>query len=283
VLRPIALAAACYSARRADPQRALAIAERAVALAGDDDIDPADRERLLARCIARTARAVLVAVTGTELSPDAADEALADAEQLGDPYLLCEVWNVKGAYTRTPDESLAAVEHGVRYARETGNPSRLAFSLLLMATQTRVTDSGRARRLLDEAAEYAASVRHAYAMEFVLQTLAQIQLAEGDVPGAAASLTEAFDRANWSGDRFTAALLVELFAVALSASGHLDAALTLAAWRYGPERIPASGWIGDELGVLLERTTPEQRQDAARRAEGMTEVELVALARERLS
>jgi predicted ATPase/class 3 adenylate cyclase len=282
VLRPIALAAACYSARRAEPERALALAERAVAATEDGEIDEAERDRLLARCIARIARAVLLAVTGTELMPHAADEALADAERLGDPYLLCEVWNVHGAYTHTVDESLAAAELGVRYARETGNPSRLAFSLLLMATQTRLTDSGRARRLLDEAAEYAASVRHAYAMEFVLQTLAHIQLAEGDVPGAVESLTEAFDRANWNGDHFTAALLVELFAVALTVTGHLEDALTLAAWRYGPERIPATGWIGDELGVLMERTTAEQREDAARRADDMTDVELVALARERL-
>jgi predicted ATPase/class 3 adenylate cyclase len=283
VLRPIALASACYSARRAEPERALALAERAVAVAGDGDIDEAERDRILARCIARTARAVLVAVTGTELAPDAANAALADAERLGDAYLLCEVWNVKGAYTHTPDESLAAAEHGVRYARETGNPSRLAFSLLLMATQTRRTDSEHARRLLTEAAECAASVRHAYATEFVLQTLAHIQLAEGDVPGALVSLTEAFERAKWNGDRFTAALLIELFAIALTATGHFEDALTLAAWRYGLDRIPLTGWVGDDLRELFERTTPQQRDDAARRAEGMTDVELVALARERLT
>jgi hypothetical protein len=281
VLRPIALAGASYSARRAEPERALALAERAVA-AGDCDIVDADHDRLLARCIARTARAVAVAVTGTELVPDAADEALADAERLGDAYLLCEVWNIKGAYTRTPDESIAAAEHGVRYARETGNPSRLAFSLLLMATLTGRTDGPRARRLLTEAADCAASVRHAYATEFVLQTLANIQLAEGDVQGALGSLTEAFERAKWNGDRFTAALLVELFAVALTATGHLEDALILTAWRYGPNRIPETGWVGDDLRELFERTTPEQREDAARRAEGMTDVDLVALARERL-
>jgi hypothetical protein len=40
--------------------------------------------------------------------------------------------------------------------------------------------------------------------------------------------------------------------------------LTLAAWRYGLERLPQTGWIGDELRTLFERTTPEQRE--ARRA-----------------
>jgi predicted ATPase/class 3 adenylate cyclase len=282
VLRPIALAAGSYSARRAEPEHALALAEQAVAAAGDGDIDEGDRDRILARCIARTARAVALAVVGTERAPDAATEALADAERLGDAYLLCEVWNIRGAYTRTPGESLVAAEHGVRYARETGNPSRLAFSLLLMATQVR-SDSERARRLLTEAAESAARVRHAYATEFVLQTLAQIQLAEGDVPGAVVSLTEAFDRAKWNGDRFTAAMLIEVFALALTATGLLEDALTLAAWRYGPERIPTTGWVGDNLRELFERTTPRQREDAARRAEGMTDVGLVALARERLS
>ncbi len=283
VLRPITLAAAAYSARRWEPDRAVTLAELACAAIGDRSMD--EPGWLTARCMARGARAVALASHGGPISFDAAHDFLEDARRLGDPYLMSEALNVQLGSARSSEEALSAGEEGVRLARVSGNPSRITFSLLLLAVQVSSADTGRARELLAEAAEHAQSVRNEYATDFALQALAHVQLSEGDLGGSAATLALAFERANWSGDRSSEAQIAFMLAHTLASIGAEDDALALGSWlaELGHQSVLAgsNAWIG-EYAQLRNRATPDQLAEAVRRTEGLDLVDLVALACARL-
>jgi predicted ATPase/class 3 adenylate cyclase len=283
-LRPAALAAAAFSARLADPDRALDLAERACAAAvasGDDG-----HERRWARAVALSARAAILAVHLRPGLEPAAQEFLAVARDLGDDYLLCEALNLSAATARSDAELVALDEEALGVARRLGNPSRIAFSLLIYAIPVSRNDTVHARAMLAEAAELAASVRQTYAADFALTTLAQIQRDEGDVAAAAATLSDAFERADWKGDRASVTQIVFVLARMLAAQRADHEALVVLD-RYGSQVATLSGSaagdpFGTEVARLLERVTPAQREAAHGRAAGLTTRDLVALACARL-
>jgi predicted ATPase/class 3 adenylate cyclase len=283
-LRPAVLAAAAFSARVADPEHALELAERACAVASaPDDGDP---ERRFARGLALASRAAVLAVNLQPGREEAAAEFLESARDLDDDYLLCEALNLCAASVASDAELLALDEDALAVARRLGNPSRIAFSLLIYAVPVSRTDTGRARALLAEAAELAASVHQAYAADFALTTLAQIQCAEDDVDGAVATLSEAFERADWSGDRASVTHILLMLARILVTQGADDEALVLLD-RYGIDvEELAAPFTGDPFDVVLSnvraRATPAQREEAHRRAAGLDPRDLVELAVARL-
>jgi hypothetical protein len=287
VLRPVAIASASYSSRLADPDRAIALGEDAVAAAGprSDDL-----EHARARCIAHAALTSALASAGElERSVSVLDELTWEAQRLG-PYFMCEALNLRTATESSPGDALHTTEEAIRYARETGSPSRIAFALVILAMITSRTDADtrRARRLLEEAAVQAASVSHQYATDFALQSLAGVEAQEGDFARACQTFAVAVERAQWNGDQSSRNQGLMGLSSALAGVGLDDAALLLNAW-LGPRgaelvllrrsALVGTNALSDAFARLLERVSQEQRDRAAERAATMSASEIVAFAR----
>jgi hypothetical protein len=217
------------------------------------------------------------------------EELVVEARRLGDPYLLTEALNLRS--WRAPEGVITASEEALQCARQTGNPSRLAFSLLILARVVSHTDAKRARRCLEEAAAYALSVRHQYATDFAMQSLSIVQAAEGDYRAASETLVAAAERAIWAGDRNSRNIVLRSLSLVLAVLHADEPALILGAWadQQGIEFDATSySTVGLSVAVdayarVLAQASSSELAEAGRRAEGMADRDLVALARAAIS
>jgi predicted ATPase/class 3 adenylate cyclase len=130
-----------------------------------------------------------------------------------------------GAYTA---ETRTAVDELLAMARELGNPSLLANSLMIDVVATWVADPARAEPLLDEAIRIVEQGGGA-AMFGIMQAIrAQLRLGADDVDGARASIVEGLARTGDVGDLPQLVTVCEYAVPVLVAAGSADAAAVVA-------------------------------------------------------
>ncbi len=284
-LRPVALTSAAYGARSGDFEHAVAVAEAAVDLA---NLGPEDTGHVRVRCVALGALGSLLLSAGVPIDAhrrEVVEELLTLARRIGDDQLLATALNL--SMPCHPESALALAEEALECAERTRNPSRLAFSLVLYALMVGRTDSERAHRCLEAALVYASEVGNRMATDYVLQTLAAVEAADGNFHAAGTTLVACIERALWTGNQTVLQLLFDNMARTLAVLGASDTSLLVTAWLQRRDvaidneqlRDATAPQLFEDYERLLRDASDEQCRAAARAAASMTDREVLDVAR----
>jgi predicted ATPase len=227
-LRCVALASAARAAvDRGDPERARPLAESALAQAARL---PNDEQGAQARCRAFSGVSLVIGGTGDgERLREIAELRLEAANALGDSWDRARALTMIAGIS-IGDASRAAGEQAIRLNRQLGNPTGLAFALMITAPQLSFTDPDRATAMLEEAIGIVARTNNSFASFQAHQSLALAHGLRGDFRASARTHLAAAQLANRSGDRMSACLAIGWLAVRIAQAGDRENAVILSTW-----------------------------------------------------
>lgn len=211
---------------------------------------------------------------------------LADAQELDDPWSVCEALTLMAGASGDASEVEAAGTEALALAREIGAPSRVALMAPFLAAVIGDTDPERARRLLEEAARAAEKAGNDW-IEFVVPAaLARIQTFTGDRRQAAETILHSVEF--WAGDKLGGLVvpLVGYLAGIFALIGDEEGALRLAAWSTDRGQVIDPSFFRDfgaaELLAARRRIPAEEQERLIREVSALNDLAIARYARHRL-
>ncbi len=281
--RCVALASAARSAAdRGDNEQARALADAALAEAANL---PDDQRGAWARCRASGGVSIVLGTQGdTQRMVELAEQRLEAANALGDAWEQTRALiMIAGLHAGEP-AGAAAGEEAIRLARKVGNPSCIAFALMMTAPTTALSEPESATAMLEEAIAIITAASNSFASVQAHHNLARTHALRGDPIAAARASVAAAQLAHAGGDRGQLWSGVAGVACCLAEAAAPESALVLGTWVARNAGWP-DDWMttpqvlsGDALARARNGLTTSELEVLRRAAESLDENEALALA-----
>jgi predicted ATPase/class 3 adenylate cyclase len=205
------------------------------------------------------------------------------ATSLGDPFEISQALNICGSLVKDPVEAIDMSERALALARQLQNPSRIAYSSIIMASRLSETDVHRAEEMFAEAVEAAQRARNDWIDSFASQQLSLIQIRAGNFDDAATTLMGNIERAIARGDQFALSISMLGLASVLAALDHEETALFVRGWCwansiYYPTDHPSFATTSD-VEQLWAQCSNAEKERITQQAGALTAAQVVELVR----
>jgi predicted ATPase len=228
-LRCVALASAAKAEADRGSDRCRALAEEAFAEASSL---PIDQRSARARCRAFSGIGIVVSRQGDAQDRlyEICEQRLAAANLLGDPWEQAHALTVVAGLNPGTPTGADAGKEAVRLARALGNPSSVAFALMITAPAVVPADPERATAMLEEAIGIVTAADNSFAIMYAHESLAWAHSLRGDAPAAARAHVAAARVASRCGDHTFERIAIAGAACRLADAGDTHAATLLGTW-----------------------------------------------------
>jgi hypothetical protein len=213
--------------RQGDPERAVALGRRALALsAGDTHDAAAQRARII------SAITGIEGTMGTLPNPESVGEWVELARRVDDPYEESQALAMLSVtrFFRGEEGAIDAGEQAVHQARHSGSPTALSYARFVLGQAIGVSNPQRALGLLDESIAAAESVQNEYGIWVAGQVRGSLLSAIGDHVAAMRSSLDSAARSERGGDRSHQAICLWNVAAEFTIGGNPEPAATVLGW-----------------------------------------------------
>jgi predicted ATPase/class 3 adenylate cyclase len=212
---------------------------------------------------------------------------LETAESLGDPFEISQGLNIYGSVEQDPAVAIEMLERARDLAHQLQNPSRIAYTSILLASRLSETDTERAEAVFAEAIDASSRGRNDWIDLFASQQLALIQMRKGNLADGAETLMVGTERALAKGDHWAATICIQGLTAVATALGYSDTGLTVRGWchahgmdSYLSDHPAYVGIIGSaEIERLWAELSDADRERLAQRVAPLTPQQIVDLVR----
>jgi predicted ATPase/class 3 adenylate cyclase len=284
-LRCVALASAATAEADRGSDRCRALAEEAFTEASRL---PVDQHSARARCRAFSGIGIVISRQGDQHHLyETCEQRLVAANLLGDPWEQAHALTVVAGLNAGTPTGADAGQEAIRLARALGNPSSVAFALMMAAPTLASADPERATAMLEEAIGIVTVADNSFAIMHAYGSLARAHTLRGDARAAARAHLTAARVASQCGDHPYLCISIAGAACRLAEAGESDTAALLGTWA-----ALSAGWPDDwmttghfamahgetlALAQALNVLARPERNKLNRKAEAMGDDEVLAL------